>query len=104
LGEELFLLGVPVSFVRAAYLRAPGNEIESGKFGNVESSGDPSYTTFMPNRSAGLVKRVPCLCKIACSTAPRLPLSLRGWPTMKFRLYRAVIRSCWNGGRLSPIR
>ena len=36
--DEFFLPGLPIADIRAAYLTAPGNEIESGKFSSPESS------------------------------------------------------------------
>jgi hypothetical protein len=36
--SDYFLPGLPVGIIRAAYLNAPGNEIESGKFASPESS------------------------------------------------------------------
>ena len=36
--DDLFLPGLPVGIIRTAYLDAPGNEIESGKFASPESS------------------------------------------------------------------
>jgi hypothetical protein len=86
LRDELFLLGVPVSFVRAAYLRAPGNEIESGKFANVESSARLVANTF------GLFYEHP-------AALPALPRTEDfGWPAELVEP-EAVVRLPWHGGR-----
>jgi hypothetical protein len=44
--EHSLLPGLPADLIRSAYLGAPGNEIESGKFGSPESSAALVANTF----------------------------------------------------------
>jgi hypothetical protein len=84
--DDLYLLGVPVSVVRAAYLSAPGNEIKSGKFASPESS-------------ARLVANVFGLFFEHPAALPALPGTLDcGWPAESVEP-EAVVRFPWTGGR-----
>jgi hypothetical protein len=84
--DDLFLPGLPVEFIRAAYLAAPGNEIESGKFGNPESSAALVANTF------GLFFENP-------KALPALPRTWDcGWPAESVTP-EAIVRFPWTGGR-----
>src|SRR5688572_28340012 len=48
LDDNGLLPGLPIALIRAAYLAAPGNEIESGKFRNRESSSALVANAFGP--------------------------------------------------------
>jgi hypothetical protein len=82
--DDLYLLGVPVSLVRAAYLSAPGNEIESGKFARPESSARLVANAF------GLFFEHP-------AALPALPRTLDcGWPDESVES-EAIVRFPWRG-------
>lgn len=84
--ETLFLPGLPETLIRAAYLAAPGNEIESGKFASPESSAALVANAF------GLFLDRPALL-------PPLPGTLDcGWPAVTVGL-EAIVRFPWSGGR-----
>lgn len=84
--EELFLPGLPIDLILAAYLNAPGNEIESGKFASPESSAALVANTF------GLFLDKP-------ATLPALPGTEDcGWPASSLSL-EAIVRFPWAGGR-----
>jgi hypothetical protein len=85
-GGELFLPGLPVEIIQAAYLAAPGNEIESGKFASSESSAALVANTF------GLfLDRPACL--------PPLPgTDDFGWPAENVTL-EGTVRFPWSAGR-----
>ncbi len=84
--DEIFLPGLPVDLIRAAYLDAPGNEIESGKFGSPESS-------------AALVANTFGLFLGRAADFPPLPGGEAwGWPTLSLQL-EAIVRFPWQGGR-----
>jgi hypothetical protein len=83
--DELFLLGVPVSVVKAAYEAAPGRELESRKFESPESSSALVANTF------GLFLEHP-------RALPPLPRTLDcGWPAISVTLEREI-RFPWAGG------
>jgi hypothetical protein len=85
-GDDLFLLGVPASFVRTAYLSAPGNEIASGKFASPESSARLVANAF------GLFYEHP-------AALPALPgTQACGWPAESVKP-EAIVRFPWRGGR-----
>jgi hypothetical protein len=80
------LPGLPVDLIRAAYLAAPGNEIESGKFASPESSAALVANAF------GLFLDQPGLL-------PPLPgTSSFGWPAETVGL-EVTMRFPWSGGR-----
>jgi len=84
--RELFLPGLPVDLIRAAYLAAPGNEIESGKFAHPESS-------------AALVANAFGLFLDQPSILPPLPGTAEfGWPATSVGL-EAIVKFPWSGGR-----
>jgi len=84
--DELFLPGLPVDLIRAAYAGAPGNEIESGKLASPESSAALAANTF------GLFLDRP-------AQLPPLPGGQDwGWPALSVRL-EAIVRFPWQGGR-----
>ena len=84
--KDLFLPRLPVGLIKAAYLAAPGNEIESGKFASPESSAALVANTF------GLFLEKPgCL--------PPLPdTDGLGWPAGSLTL-EAIMRFPWSAGR-----
>lgn len=85
--EELALLpGIPAELVRAAYMAAPGNEIESGKFASPESSAALVANTF------GLFLDRPHLLPPLPGTRPP------DWPAKSVGL-EAIVRFPWSGGR-----
>lgn len=84
--DALFLPGLPAELIRAAYLTAPGNEIESGKFASQASSAALVANTF------GLFIGDP-------ATMPSLPgVQDCGWPAKSLAL-EATVRFPWQGGR-----
>jgi Restriction Endonuclease associating with ARP len=84
--DDLFLPGLPVASIRAAYMAASGNEIGSGKFANPESS-------------AALVANAFGLFLDRPATLPPLPgTSDCGWPAQSIAL-EATLRFPWSGGR-----
>jgi hypothetical protein len=84
--DDLFLPGLPVNLIRAAYLAAPGDEIGSGKFANPQSSAALVANAF------GLFLNRPALL-------PPLPGTLDfGWPAQSVGL-EAIVRFPWSGGR-----
>jgi hypothetical protein len=83
--DEFFLLGVPVSVVKAAYEAAPGNELERRKFESPESSSALVANTF------GLFLEHP-------RALPPLPSTLDcGWPALSVTLEHEI-RFPWAGG------
>lgn len=83
--EELFLPGVPATAIRAAYSAAPGNEIDSGKFGSPESS-------------AALVGNAFGIFLDRPETLPPQPgTSDGGWPARSVTL-ETIVRLPWAGG------
>jgi hypothetical protein len=84
--DDIFLPGLPVDLIRAAYAAAPGNEIDSGKLESPESSAALVANTF------GLFLSEP-------EALPPLSGSENcGWPALSVRL-EAVVRFPWKGGR-----
>jgi hypothetical protein len=84
--DDLFLPGLPVELIRAAYLSAPGNEIESGKFASPESS-------------AALVANAFGFFLVNPARLPALPgTSDCGWPATSMAL-ESIVRFPWAGGR-----
>nr|RAV91145.1 hypothetical protein DBT45_09375 [Aerococcus tenax] len=84
--EDDFLPGLPIELIRAAYLAAPGNEIESGKFASPESSAALVANTF------GLFLDQP-------DALPPLPgTPTMGWPARSVAL-EGIVRFPWSGGR-----
>jgi hypothetical protein len=84
--DDLFLPGLPVEAIRAAYLSAPGNEIENGKFASPESS-------------AALVANAFGFFLMDPAGLPPLPgTSDCGWPANAIAL-EAIVRFPWAGGR-----
>src|ERR1700692_4301789 len=82
----MFLPNLPEQLIRAAYMAAPGNEIETGKFASPESS-------------AALVANAFGLFLDRPGDMP--PLSQDqdwGWPPISVRL-EATVRFPWAGGR-----
>ncbi len=83
---ESFLPGVPAALVHAAYAAAPGNEIDSGKFTNPESS-----AALAANAFGWFLERPEHL--------PPLPLDLPGhWSATGVALEQEL-RFPWSGGR-----
>lgn len=86
--DDLFLPGLPADLIMAAYRKAPGNEIESGKFRSPESSAALAANTF----GYFLDKRPEAL--------PLLPgLQAADWPPVEGLALEAVVRFPWSGGR-----
>lgn len=86
MGNDLLLPGLPTELILAAYKRAPGNEIESGKFGSPESSAALAANTF------GLFIDKP-------ERLPPLPgIEASDWPARSLTL-ETVMRFPWSGGR-----
>ncbi len=84
--DKLFLPGLPAALIRATYLNAPGNEIESGKFASPESSAALVANAF------GLFLEKP-------SALPPLPMTQDcGWPAESLAL-ESIVRFPWSGGR-----
>lgn len=84
--EDIFLPGISAELVRAAYMAAPGNEIESGKF-------------FSPESSAALVADTFGLFLDQPELIPPLPRGENlGWPAIAIEL-EAIVRFPWAGGR-----
>ena len=84
--DRVFLPGLPTKLILAAYRDAPGNEIDSGKFANPESSAALVANAF------GLFLEKP-------STLPPLPRTQDcGWPALSIVL-EALVRFPWSGGR-----
>jgi hypothetical protein len=84
--DDLFLPGLPAERIRAAYAAAPGNEIDSGKFANPESSAALDANTF------GLFLNRP-------QSLPPLPGTTDcGWPAQSVTP-EAIVRFPWRGGR-----
>lgn len=84
--NDNFLPGLPVDLIRAAYLAALGNEIESGKFASPESSAALVANTF------GLFLDRP-------EALPSLPgTEKEGWPAKSVTL-ECIVRFPWSGGR-----
>ena len=84
--NDLFLPGLPVELIQAAYLNAPGNEIASGKFASPESS-------------AALVANAFGFFLMDPTTLPALPgTSDCGWPATSIVL-ESIVRFPWAGGR-----
>jgi hypothetical protein len=84
--EQALLPGLPVARIRAAYVSAPGKEIESGKFASPESS-------------AALVANAFGYFLAAPSSLPPLPGTVAvGWPPTSVSL-EAFVRFPWAGGR-----
>ncbi len=83
---QKFLPGLPVDLIRAAYSRAPGNELESGKFASPESSAALVANTF------GLFLDRP-------ADMPPLAVAPDGpWTPLSAQL-EAIVRFPWSGGR-----
>jgi hypothetical protein len=86
--DDLFLPGLPADVILAAYLNAPGNEIESGKFSSPESS-------------AALVANAFGLFLSDPASLPAFPGTLDcGWPATSITL-ESIVRFPWAGGRHS---
>lgn len=84
--STLFLPGLPVELIEAAYATAPGNEIESGKFASPESSAALVANAF------GLFFERPTIL-------PPLPRAADcGWPAQSVTP-EAIVRFPWSGGR-----
>jgi len=84
--DDLFLPGLPVEVIRSAYLNAPGDEIESGKFASPESS-------------AALVANAFGLFLTDPASLPAIPGTLDcGWPATSIAL-ESIVRFPWTGGR-----
>jgi hypothetical protein len=86
MNDGLFLPGLPVDLIMAAYTAAPGNEIESGKFASPESSASLVANSF------GYFLSDPQIL-------PPLPgTESLGWPADTLGL-EAFVRFPWSGGR-----
>ena len=86
MSEDIFLPGLPVGLIVAAYEAAPGNEIASGKFASPESS-----AALVANAFGFFLGRADLL--------PSLPGTLEmGWPAGSLAL-EALVRFPWSGGR-----
>src|SRR5665213_4633215 len=84
--EDIFLPGLPVNLIVAAYEAAPGNEIASGKFASPESS-----AALVANAFGFFLGRGVLL--------PPLPGTVdMGWPASSLSL-EALVRFPWTGGR-----
>ncbi|WP_137102330.1 hypothetical protein [Azospirillum argentinense] len=84
--DQVFLPGLPVELIRAAYEAAPGNEIASGKI-------------MSPESSAALVANAFGLLLDHPAELPPLPgCAALGWPATSVRL-EALVRFPWAGGR-----
>lgn len=84
--EDIFLPGLPVSLIVAAYEAAPGNEIASGKFASLESS-----AALVANAFGFFLGRADLL--------PPLPgTPEKGWPASSLAL-EALVRFPWSGGK-----
>lgn len=84
--DDLFLPGLPVELIQAAYLNAPGNEIGSGKFASPESS-------------AALVANAFGFFLTDPASLLALPgTSDCGWPATSIAL-ESIVRFPWAGGR-----
>ena len=84
--EKLFLPGLPVDLILSAYLNAPGNEIESGKFASPESS-----AALVANAFGFFIDKPTIL--------PALPGTEDcGWPASSIGL-ETIVRFPWAGGR-----
>jgi len=84
--DDLFLPGLPVDLIRAAFARAPGNEIESGKLGSLESSAALAANTF------GLFLDRPD------DLSPLPGVEHWEWPALSVQL-ETIVRFPWRGGR-----
>jgi hypothetical protein len=82
----VFLPGLPENLIRAAYMAAPRNEIESGKFASPGSSAALVADTF------GLFLDRPTLLPTLPGTAEY------GWPATAVTL-EAIVRFPWAAGR-----
>ncbi len=84
--ESVLLPGLPVERILACYSAAPGNEIESGKFSNPESSAALAANVFgyFLDRPADLPSFPGC--------------DDLGWPAQELVL-EAIVRFPWSGGR-----
>jgi Restriction Endonuclease associating with ARP len=84
--DELFLPGLPEKLIRAYYASAPGNEIETGKFGHPESSAALAGNAF------GLFLESP-------NDLPPIP-GCEHWWSQPLRLsLESTLRFPWRGGR-----
>lgn len=84
--SDLFLPGLPVDLIRAAYEAAPGKELASGKFASPESS------AALVANALGLFLNQPRLL-------PNIPgTENAGWPATSVSL-EAIVRFPWVGGR-----
>ena len=84
--DQSLLPGLPAELIRSAYLAAPGDEIESGKFASPESS-------------AALVANAFGLFLTDPASLPPLPGTADcGWPAESLAL-EAIVRFPWSGGR-----
>lgn len=86
--KALLIPGLPADLIIAAYKKAPGNEIDSGKFKSPESSAALAANTF----GYFLDKRPEAL--------PLLPgLQEADWPPVEIPKLEATVRFPWAGGR-----
>ncbi len=86
MAQLTWLPGLPVDLITAAYARAPGNEIASGKILSAESSSALVANTF------GYFLRRP-------QVLPPLPgCGDLGWPVVALTL-EMLVRFPWSGGR-----
>ncbi len=86
MNDDVFLPGLPVNLIRAAYVAAPGHEIDSGKF-------------LSPESSSALVANAFGLFLDRATLMPPLPRTQDfGWPAASVEL-EAIVRFPWSGGR-----
>jgi hypothetical protein len=84
--EEMFLPGVPSDLLRAYYLQAPGNEIETGKFSHPESSAALAGNTF------GIFLKKPF-------DLPPIPGFEREWSPVTSVSLETTLQFPWHAGR-----
>jgi hypothetical protein len=84
--EEMFLPGVPSDLLKAYYSRAPGNEIETGKFNHPESSAALAGNTF------GIFLKTP-------KDLPPIPGFEREWSPVNSVSLETTLQFPWQAGR-----
>ena len=84
--DELFLPGLPAKLIREYYAAAPGNEIETGKFGHPESSAALAGNAF------GLFLESP-------NDMPPIPGCEHWWSQASCVTLEATLQFPWHQGR-----
>jgi hypothetical protein len=84
--EAMFLPGVPSDLLRTYYSRAPGNEIETGKFSHPESSAALAGNTF------GIFLKTPL-------DLPPIPGFEREWSPVNSVSLETTLQFPWQAGR-----